>query len=111
MKIAIPTNDKVNVNDHFGRADFFAIYDENGIEPVYFYDNKTNANSAQGAGIQSATAVVNENVEVVLSPSLGPKATEIFKSADVKSYLIETKGSPLIEVLKLYKDGKLNLMS
>ncbi len=107
MKIAIPTSDKVNINDHFGRADYFAIYDDSGVEPVYYYDNRENANSAQGAGIQAATGVVNEKVEVVLSPSLGPKATDVLKSAGVKSYLIVEKGIPLIEVLKSYKDGKL----
>ena len=109
MKLAISSSEKnldSQIDLRFGRAKGFIIYD---LENDYFefIDNVQNLEATQGAGIQAATGVVNEKVEVVLSPSLGPKATDVLKSAGVKSYLIVEKGIPLIEVLKSYKDGKL----
>lgn len=88
MKIAITTSGEgldAQVDPRFGRAKAFIIYDtENGEWSLL--DNAQNVFAAQGAGIQSATAVVNAGAEAVVTGNCGPRAFATLSAANVAIY-------------------------
>ena len=74
------------VDPRFGRARYFIIYDTvtGNFEAV---GNEQNMNAAQGAGIQAAQTVARQNVEIVISGNLGPKAFMTLSGAGIKAAL------------------------
>jgi predicted Fe-Mo cluster-binding NifX family protein len=78
------------VNDRFGRAPGFLVYDEEKDELTY-HPNETNLNAEHGVGIQTAQFVAGLGADVVVTGgNVGPKATEVLKHAGVK--IIEFAG-------------------
>ena len=76
MKIAISAeSDRITgaVDTRFGRAKGFIIHDTDTGGNTHI-DNEQNLESAQGAGIQSAKAVINAGAKVLLTGNVGPKA-------------------------------------
>jgi len=71
------------VDSRFGRARYFVIYDDESREHEVV-DNQQNANAAAGAGIQSATNVVQKHCGWVVTGHIGPKAMSVLKEAGVK---------------------------
>ena len=107
MIIGIPVDKdsmESNVNTHFGRADFFLIYNTE-TEKGNFLVN-TAANSAGGAGIKAAQIIVDSKVEVLISPRLGQNAAEVINSQNIKLYQ-SIKGS-IEENIKAFKENKLS---
>ena len=89
MKIAITSSGKTlesQVDLRFGRALGFIIYnlEDDSFE---FVDNTQNLNAAQGAGIQAAQNVVNQNVGAVITGHCGPKAFAVLNTAGVKIFI------------------------
>jgi len=88
MKIAITTSGdslEAAVDPRFGRAKAFIIYDtESGEWSVL--DNAQNVNAAQGAGIQSATTVVNAGVDAVITGNCGPRAYATLAASNIAIY-------------------------
>lgn len=107
MKIAISsTGDKLDslTDQRFGRAKGFIIYDLE-TEDWKYIDNLQNMESSQGAGIQAAQYVVNENVEVLITGHCGPKAFKVLSAADVKIYT-GAQGS-VDELIEKFKNNEL----
>lgn len=107
MKIGIPADE--NRNDtticmSYGRTPYFCIYDTE-TEEMYFLDNSAAA-STGGAGIKASQSLVDEGVEVVLTPRAGENAVEVLDAADVKAF--KTISDDLMENIKAYEDGKLS---
>ena len=110
MKIGIPSaEDKKNVADNFGRSNYFAVYDTDA-KTFNYIDNSTNLNAVQGAGIQSSSTLVNEKVEVVLSPRIGPKAYSVLNSAGVKMFLIKEANTSLEKAVEFFQKNQLEEM-
>ena len=87
MKIAIPVDDKSmesRVCPSFGRAPYFLIYD-NTTNENYFLDNSAVA-SQGGAGIKAAQAIVDDNVNTLLTPRCGENAEEVLSKAGIKLF-------------------------
>jgi predicted Fe-Mo cluster-binding NifX family protein len=88
MKIAITTagNDlNAAIDTRFGRAPQFLIYhSKTGAYSIK--ENTQNLNAAQGAGIQSATTLANEQVDCVITGNCGPKAYATLDAAGIKVY-------------------------
>ena len=109
MKIAIsssgPSQDSP-VDLHFGRAKYFHIYDLDTTS-WSVHDNTCSLDTAHGAGIQAAQAIVDLGVEVVLTGNCGPKAFSTLKAAEVDIYS-EAKGT-VKGALWEYAVGRLNL--
>lgn len=89
MKIAITSDGKnldSQVDLRFGRAKGFIIYnlEDDSFE---FVDNIQNLNAAQGAGIQAAQNVINQDVEAVITGHCGPKAFNLLSSENVKIFV------------------------
>ena len=88
MKIAITTtgdNVEAPVDPRLGRARAFIIYDTDSGEWSVL-DNIQNVNAMQGAGIQSATTLVNAGVDAVLTGNSGPRAFATLGAAKIKVY-------------------------
>lgn len=87
MKIAIPVDEKTldsTICISFGRAPYFLFYDTDTKKAVYF-DNT--AISAQGgAGIKAAQKLVNENINILLTPRCGENAANVLNVAEIKIY-------------------------
>ncbi|MDD3012863.1 MAG: NifB/NifX family molybdenum-iron cluster-binding protein, partial [Candidatus Gastranaerophilales bacterium] len=89
MKIAITANSKdldSKVDLRFGRAFGFIIYDLDN-DKYDFVDNVQNIEAAQGAGIQAAQTVVNQDIEALITGHCGPKAFKVLSAADIKIYV------------------------
>jgi len=111
MKIAISTDGKdlaAVVDQRFGRAKGFLIYDIDSKESVYV-DNEQNLEAAQGAGIQSAKTVIDAGADAVITGNVGPKAFTTLNAAGVKIYL--SKNETVGTALDKYDKGELELTS
>ncbi|HNX22496.1 MAG TPA: NifB/NifX family molybdenum-iron cluster-binding protein [Spirochaetota bacterium] len=111
MKIAISTEGKdlsSVVDQRFGRAKGFLIYDVNTNESVYV-DNKQNLEAPQGAGIQSAKTVIDAGADALITGNVGPKAFTALNAAGVKIFLFKdgTAGTAIDK----YGKGELELTS
>ncbi|MFH0702213.1 MAG: NifB/NifX family molybdenum-iron cluster-binding protein [bacterium] len=107
MKIAITSSSKnleSELDLRFGRAIGFIIYDLDG-NSYEFIDNKQNLNAMQGAGIQAAQNVINQNVDAVITGHCGPKAFGVLSSVGVKIYT--SSESSIKEVIEKFKKGEL----
>jgi predicted Fe-Mo cluster-binding NifX family protein len=106
MKIAISskgTTLKDNTHLHFGRCDYFIIYDlENG--EVKAIENK-GLTSSQGAGIAAAQQVIDENIEVIISGKLGPNAYQIINGEGIK--ILQCEEKTVEEAIDDFKNNKL----
>jgi len=90
MKVAIPSDDKIIIADHFGRAKFIMIYDTE-TQNIEILDNQENALSAQGAGIQTANLILEAKAEILITNDLGPKAQKVIKGSDLKVIMVNSK--------------------
>ncbi|MBN2225921.1 MAG: NifB/NifX family molybdenum-iron cluster-binding protein [candidate division Zixibacteria bacterium] len=109
MKIAISSQGETlnsQVDPRFGRAKCFIIYDtDTGNFAVV--SNDQNLNAAQGAGIQAAQNVVRQQVDLVVSGNLGPKAYATLSAAGVKTALW-AEGT-VADAVKLVVENKLEI--
>ncbi len=107
MKTAITSNGQdldSKIDLRFGRAFGFIIYDT--VDDTFkFIDNAQNLNASQGAGIQAAQNVVNQNVDAVITGHCGPKAFKVLSSAGVKIY-IGAEGT-IKEIIEKFKKNEL----
>lgn len=107
MKIAISAEDNTLdaiLDTRFGRAKGFIIFDLENNEFSYI-DNVQNLNAAQGAGIQSAQCIVDENVEAIITGYCGPKAYKVLEAADVKIYTSEK--DTIQNIINKFKNNEL----
>lgn len=104
MKIAIPVNeDKETVCISFGRTPLFLVVDAETGEKKYI-DNSA-AVSQGGAGIKAAQILVDNDVDVLLTPRCGENAAAVFQAAEVSMY--KTAGDSVDENLAAFKAGQL----
>lgn len=109
MKIALPVEDKLlesRICQSFGRAPYFLIYDTESKEGV-FQDNKAAA-SQGGAGIKAAQAIVDSQVEALLTPRCGENAASVINAAHIKIY--KTVNDSIIDNIEALTSGKLALL-
>lgn len=88
MKIGIPSNgDDISQTfaSIFGRCTYFVIIDSIDQKVIVAFPNNAQ-NAAGGAGIQAAQSLVNQQVDVVIAPRMGPNAWNVLKAAGVKIY-------------------------
>lgn len=107
MKLAMPVDEKnleSTVCISFGRTPYFLIYNtENGEHS--FLDNSA-ANSQGGAGIKAAQAVVDQKVDVLITPRCGENAAEVFNAANVALY--KSSGNSILENIASFKNNGLS---
>ena len=107
MKVAVTARGQEldsEVDVRFGRAAFLIVVDtESGQFSAH--DNTQNLNAAQGAGIQTASRVIDLGVEAVLTGNVGPKAFVTLQAGGVAIYA-GVSGS-VSEALEQLKSGEL----
>ena len=110
MKIVIPVSGEdlqAQVDSRFGRAKHFLVF--NDADGSYsLIDNTQDLNATQGAGLQSATNVIESDAGCVILTHCGPKAFKLLSSYDIKVYVAADVTAK--EALNMFKDGKLDKM-
>ena len=107
MIIGIPVDKDsmdASVSTHFGRADFFLVYNTENKESNFVLN--TAANSAGGAGIKAAQIIIDHKVEALISPRLGLNAADVINSQNIKLYQ-SIKGT-IEENLKAFSENELS---
>ena len=102
MKIAIPTNDGINISAHFGRCRQFLIF-EAGNGKVKLIETRTNAgchqhgsHSSDGAAerhTHSGFVEVLGDCETVLCSGIGAGAVEALRAGGIPVAIVEASGS------------------
>ena len=85
MKIAISATDRsldAEVDPRFGRCTYFIVVDPETME-FEVIDN-SGAMAAGGAGVSAAQAVVDKNVQALLTGNCGPNAYQVLSSAGIQ---------------------------
>ena len=110
MKIAIPAtanNIDSEVCTSFGRTEFFLIYNTND-QSNFFLDNSA-ATSQGGAGIKAAQILVDEHVDVLITPRCGENAASVLLEANIAIY--KAAGNNLKDNISACEQGKLEMLN
>jgi len=107
MRIAIPTNVgglEDTVAPVFGRSQTFTIVDvdENGEAREVKVIQNPAMNAAGGAGPMAIQTLLNEGVEAIVAPQLGPNAAMAAQAAGLKVYTVAL-GSPVKDAINVVK--------
>ena len=106
MKIAVSANDRSidsTINERFGRCPYLLIVDTDDMR-VEVVEN-SNADLSTGAGIQTASLVVDKGAAAVLTGRCGPKAARVFDEAHIP--VIQGQGGAIRDAVEKFKNGKL----
>jgi len=101
MRIVIPTNDGVNVADHFGRCKKYVLLDESG-SVIEEFDNNTEHMGGSGLPPELMKA---HDADVLLCKALGLRALKLCESLGIKVYTSDV--SSIKQLFSLWKQGKL----
>ena len=106
MIIALPTKtsgEKSFVSEHFGRSNYFYIYNtETKLGEAYINANK---DGQGGVGIKSCEFILNKDVEVLITPSVGEKSLKVLNEGEIKIYKCTDK--IVKENIESYLNGEL----
>ncbi|MFX0171763.1 MAG: NifB/NifX family molybdenum-iron cluster-binding protein [Candidatus Hodarchaeota archaeon] len=111
MKIGLPSNGTDFTNQFssvFGRCLYFIIYNSNNHEVEKAYPN-TAQNATGGAGIQAAQSMIDNYVEAVIAPQMGPNAWNVLHGAGIKIYT--GINGTIQQNINAFLDGQLNEMT
>ena len=106
MRVAVTSQGddlEAQVDPRFGRAPKFLLIDTNSMS-FEVIDNTQNLNLPQGAGIQTAQNIVQQNPEVVLTGNCGPKAFKALQATDIE-VVVGVKGK-IKDAVQAFLDGK-----
>jgi predicted Fe-Mo cluster-binding NifX family protein len=102
MKIAIASNGTTaasQVDERFGRADYFLITNENGDQIEEIIENNAK-NSSTGAGTGSASIIAEKGVKALFAGNLGPKAESVLSAAGVNFISFQGSVAQAMEMAK-----------
>lgn len=91
MKILVTAlGDKLSasIDERFGRAEYFVIYDTDTKE--FEAIKNPFLNDQGGVGVSTAKFTVEKGVDAVISGSYGPNALEVLRASSVKLYKAES---------------------
>lgn len=92
------------VDERFGRCACFMIWDPETKE--YASLSNTGTESAHGAGTGAVQSLIQNNVGLVLSQRVGPKAFAVLKQAGIKTFS-GIAGKTVEDALQSYEAGEL----
>jgi predicted Fe-Mo cluster-binding NifX family protein len=110
VKIAFTTSGETldaPLDGRFGRASKFILYD---LEKDYYevIDNRQNVNTAQGAGIQAAEAMVRAGAGGIVTGHCGPNAYRALRAAGIAIY--SCSEATVAAALEAFRSGALKPM-
>jgi len=107
MNICIPTTSNngktANVNEHFGSAPYFAIYDTDNAS-LKFIEN-TNAHHSHGT-CHPMKSLSRENIEVVICSGMGVRAVQKLDQQGIKAY--KASAGTVEEMISKFENQTLN---
>ena len=107
MRIAICAKEDTEsslIADHFARAEYFVLYDHKTLSFSSIINNAKT--ESRGAGEKAVKILNQHNIDIVLSPKVGPKALETLQAFKIKSFSF--KGAITAkDALYLYFENKL----
>jgi len=107
MKIAFTAKGTTldsEIDERFGRAEYFVILDED-TQNIEVIENDT-SNMEHGAGLQAVKKIVDSGAKIVITGNgAGQKVLDVLKMSDI-SFFIGANGT-LKEAYESYKAGKL----
>ncbi len=107
-KVAIASTDGISINEHFGRAEEFLIYEVNEGGTYQFLEHRKNnphCSTEKAHHTADATAELLADVKVVLVSQIGPGAA---KALEAKGVVPLTVTGTIEKALQAYgKRGKL----
>lgn len=92
------------VDPRFGRAAGFIIASSEN-DSFQYLDNGNSQALSQGAGIETASRLSQEGVQVVLSGFVGPKAFQALQAAGIK-ICQDVQGMTVGEALEKFRAGQ-----
>ena len=111
MKIAITSEGRdlsSPVDDRFGRAKGFIIYDIDSAE-FDFIENSQGLDSIQGAGIQATKTVINAGIKSLITGNVGTKAHSALVAAEIDIFT-GARGT-VMDAIEKYQSGILKKTS
>lgn len=106
MKLAITskgTHLDSEVDPRFGRAAYILLVDSETMD-VEALDNKDNANSLKGAGIQASVLISEMEADVLLTGHCGPNAMKTLNAAEIK--IVNNVGGLVKDAIEAFKQGQ-----
>ncbi|MDP4210055.1 MAG: NifB/NifX family molybdenum-iron cluster-binding protein [Bacteroidota bacterium] len=101
MKIAAALTEnhpKSVIDEHFGRCDWYGIYDTETRE-IHYVENP-NRYVDEGAGCSSAQMLMDYHIDIAIAGRFGAKVAEFFKKNNVQM-IIPEKNKKWDSLLKL----------
>jgi len=92
------------VDQRFGRARYLLIV-ETSDRKFIVVDNQAGVNAVQGAGVQAAQSVIDNNASVLITGHCGPKAFRALKAGGVHVYL--TPEGTVDQAISAFQTGDL----
>lgn len=104
MKIAIPTNDRKTISEHFGRSKYFMIFE---IDKGQIKSREERTNSERDHSHHSHGAIVKilEDCSDILCINLGMRIYNDLSSIGIKIHLVDEKN--IEDAVKLFVEGKI----
>jgi predicted Fe-Mo cluster-binding NifX family protein/DNA-binding PadR family transcriptional regulator len=106
MRVVIPANGAdldAPTSPVFGRSPMFILVDPQTLDFEALPNPALDAPG--GAGVQAAQTILQQGVEAVIAPSLGPNAFRVVQAAGIPAYRME--GATVREVVEAYNAGEL----
>ncbi len=92
------------VDGRFGRCPYFMVWNPDSSE--FKSLKNTGIDAAHGAGTGAAQVLLQNNVGVILTTRMGPKAFEVLNSAGIKMYAGQ-EGISVQDLLEKYNEQQL----
>lgn len=109
MKIVIPANGESiesGVCQSFGRAPYFMVCNVETKQVIYL--ENIAANSQGGAGIKAAQSIVDNNVNILITPRCGENAAKVLKAAGIQ--IFKTINDSIGDNIEAYTNDELQLL-
>lgn len=103
LKIAVASNDGITVDEHFGRAQIFRIYEVQDNGTSRLLENRDIKPHSLGSPVPAHSADVSveqlSDVDVVLAAQIGPNSRQSLSDRGIRSFALS---GPLEKALSSY---------
>lgn len=109
MRIAIPTEGNTKespVSPHFGRCDFYCIYDSEALTFSFLENPYVKENAA---GNKAAKLLLEEQVDFVIASEIGTKAQKTLHGFKIRTYSSKSS-KPLIDQVYSFLEKDLDIL-
>ncbi|WP_406656489.1 NifB/NifX family molybdenum-iron cluster-binding protein [Methanolobus sp. ZRKC2] len=106
MKICITSmsdNLEASVDLHFGRCRYFIIVDPDSME-FEVIDNAS-LSASGGAGVRAAQQIINKDVAVLITGSVGPNAFSLLSAEGIG--IFSSRAGSVVDAVSAYRAGSL----